>query len=108
MVTRRDGAVTPSKRSIGVPEKTSDDIFKLAKDEHIEYVDVRFCDLPGTMQHFTIPIYVLDETVFEEGLAFDGSSIRGFQSFHASDLLLLPDPETATIDPFREAKTLNV
>ena len=65
-------------------------------------------DLPGTMQHFTIPIYVFDQNVFEEGLAFDGSSIRGFQSIHESDMLLLPDPETATIDPFREAKTLNV
>jgi glutamine synthetase len=91
-----------------VPENTPDDIFKLVKDEHIEYVDVRFCDLPGTMQHFTIPIYAFDENVFEEGLAFDGSSIRGFQSIHESDMLLLPDPETATLDPFREAKTLNV
>ena len=89
-------------------EKTPDDIFKLAKDENIEYVDVRFCDLPGTMQHFTIPIYVFDESVFEEGLAFDGSSIRGFQSIHESDMLLLPDPETATIDPFRTARTLIV
>jgi len=49
-----------------VSEKTPDDIFKLARDENIEYVDVRFCDLPGTMQHFTIPIYVFDETVFEK------------------------------------------
>src|ERR1700758_213303 len=89
-------------------ENTPDDIFKLAKDENVEYVDVRFCDLPGTMQHFTIPIYVFDQNVFEEGLAFDGSSIRGFQSIHESDMLLLPDPETATIDPFRAAKTLNV
>ena len=89
-------------------ENSPDDIFKLVKDENIEYVDVRFCDLPGTMQHFTIPIYVFDQTVFEEGLAFDGSSIRGFQSIHESDMLLLPDPETATIDPFRAAKTLNV
>ena len=85
-------------------DKTPDDIFKLAKDEHIEYVDVRFCDLPGTMQHFTIPIYAFDENVFEEGLAFDGSSIRGFQSIHESDMFLLPDPETATIDPFRTAQ----
>jgi len=91
-----------------VSDKTPDDIFKLAKDERIEYVDVRFCDLPGTMQHFTIPIYAFDETVFEDGLAFDGSSIRGFQSIHESDMLLLPDPETATIDPFRTARTLIV
>ena len=91
-----------------MPKKTPDDIFKLAKDENIEDVDVRFCDLPGTMQHFTIPIYAFDENVFEERLAFDGSSIRGFQSIHESDMLLLPDPETAIIDPFRAAKTLNV
>ena len=89
-------------------DKTPDDIFKLAKDEKIEYIDVRFCDLPGAMQHFTIPIYAFDETVFEDGLAFDGSSIRGFQSIHESDMLLLPDAETAFIDPFRAARTLNV
>src|ERR1700761_8933957 len=99
---------TNQAKEHSVSEKTPDDIFKLARDENIEYVDVRFCDLPGTMQHFTIPIYVFDENVFEEGLAFDGSSIRGFQSIHESDMLLLPDPETATIDPFREAKTLIV
>ena len=103
---RRRGCT--KQKGYSVSDKTSDDIFKLAKDEHIEYVDVRFCDLPGTMQHFTIPIYAFDETVFEEGLAFDGSSIRGFQSIHESDMLLLPDPETATIDPFRAARTLIV
>ncbi len=78
-------------------EKTPDDIFKLVADEDIEYVDVRFCDLPGTMQHFTIPIYVFDENVFKKGLAFDGPSIRGFQSIHESDMLLLPDPETVLV-----------
>ena len=104
---RRQPADSQAKEH-SVSEKTPDDIFKLAKDENIEYVDVRFCDLPGTMQHFTIPIYVFDESVFEDGLAFDGSSIRGFQSIHESDMLLLPDPETATIDPFRAAKTLIV
>lgn len=89
-------------------EKTPDDVFKLAKDEKVEYVDVRFCDLPGIMQHFTIPASAFDKSVFDDGLAFDGSSIRGFQSIHESDMLLLPDPETARIDPFRAAKTLNI
>jgi glutamine synthetase len=56
-----------------VSEHSPDDIFKLVKDEKVEYVDVRFCDLPGTMQHFTIPIYAFDENVFEDGLAFVGS-----------------------------------
>ncbi|MDT5321195.1 MAG: glutamine synthetase, partial [Mycobacterium sp.] len=89
-------------------EKTADDIIKFAKDEHVEFVDVRFCDLPGIMQHFTIPISFFDADVFENGIAFDGSSIRGFQAIHESDMLLLPDPDTAQIDLFREAKTLNL
>lgn len=89
-------------------EKTADDIFKLIKDEEVEYVDIRFCDLPGVVQHFSIPASAFDESVFEDGLAFDGSSVRGFQSIHESDMMLLPDPETARIDPFRHAKTLNL
>ena len=89
-------------------EKTRDDVFKLAKDEEVQYVDVRFCDLPGVMQHFTIPVSAFDESLFENGVAFDGSSIRGFQEIHESDMLLLPDPATARIDAFREAKTLNL
>ena len=89
-------------------ETTPDDVFKIVKDENVEFVDVRFCDLPGIMQHFTIPVSFFDESVFEDGLAFDGSSIRGFQSIHESDMLLLPDPDTARIDLFREAKTLNL
>ena len=52
-------------------EKTSDDIFKLIKDENVEYVDIRFCDLPGVVQHFSIPASAFDESVFEDGLAFD-------------------------------------
>src|SRR5881397_2329852 len=69
-------------------------------------VDVRFCDLPGVMQHFTVPVSSFDESVFSDGLGFDGSSIRGFQEIHESDMLLLPDPTTARIDPFRVRKTL--
>ena len=86
-------------------EKTPDDVFKLAKDENVEFVDVRFCDLPGIMQHFTIPLSFFDESVFESGVAFDGSSIRGFQSIHESDMLLLPDPtprrSTCSVKPRR-------
>src|SRR6201981_4190356 len=87
---------------------TPDDVFKLAKDEEVQYVDVRFCDLPGVMQHFTIPASGLAEELCESGVAFAGSSIRGFQAIHESDMLLLPDPNTAQIDPFRAAKTLNI
>src|SRR6201995_4758758 len=87
---------------------TPDDVFKLAKDEEVQFVDVRVCDLPGVMQHFTIPASGLDEELFESGVAFDGWSIRGFQAIHESDMLLLPDPNTARVDPFRAAKTLNI
>ena len=89
-------------------EKTADDIIKQIKDEDVEYVDIRFCDLPGVVQHFSVPASAFDQSVFEDGLAFDGSSVRGFQSIHESDMMLLPDPDTARIDPFRAAKTLNV
>uniref|UniRef100_UPI0019D1D51F glutamine synthetase beta-grasp domain-containing protein n=2 Tax=unclassified Mycobacterium TaxID=2642494 RepID=UPI0019D1D51F len=89
-------------------DKTADDILKLIADEQIDYVDVRFCDLPGVMQHLSIPASALDKAAFEDGLAFDGSSIRGFQSIHESDMMLLPDFSTARIDPFRAAKTLNL
>ncbi|WP_163787306.1 type I glutamate--ammonia ligase [Mycolicibacter hiberniae] len=89
-------------------KKTADDILTLISDESVEYVDVRFCDLPGQMQHLTVPAASLDAAAFEDGLAFDGSSIRGFQSIHESDMMLLPDYETARIDPFRAAKTLNL
>ena len=60
------------------------------------------------MQHFSIPAHELTEDVFEEGLGFDGSSIRGFQEIQESDMLLMPDPDTAVIDPFTKHKTLNI
>lgn len=77
--------------------------------EHdVKYVDVRFCDLPGVLQHFTVPAVSVDLDTFADGLAFDGSSIRGFQQIHESDMLLLPDPATAVVDPFRKASTLDM
>src|SRR5690349_12676045 len=87
---------------------TSDELLKYVKDEGVEMIDVRFCDLPGVMQHFTVPVSSFDQSVFDNGLNFDGSSIRGFQAIHESDMSLFPDPTTSYIDPFRVAKTLNV
>jgi glutamine synthetase len=78
------------------------------KKNDVEIIDVRFCDLPGVMQHFTVPSGSFDANTFADGLAFDGSSIRGFQEIHESDMLLLPDVTTARIDPFRKAKTLSL
>ena len=86
----------------------ADELLKYVRDEGVEMVDVRFCDLPGVMQHFTVPVSSFDEAVFTDGLNFDGSSIRGFQAIHESDMSLFPDPGTAYLDPFRERKTLVV
>jgi glutamine synthetase len=88
--------------------QNADEVLKYLSDEGVKFVDVRFCDLPGVMQHFTVPVESFGAKVFTEGLAFDGSSIRGFQAIHESDMQLLPDPATARIDPFRKEKTLNV
>ncbi|MDR0783054.1 MAG: type I glutamate--ammonia ligase [Propionibacteriaceae bacterium] len=83
-----------------------DDLLAYARDHNVEFFDVRFPDLPGVMQHFNVPREAFDEAVFSDGLAFDGSCIRGFRQIHESDMALLPDPTTAFIDPFRSAKTL--
>ncbi|MBD2758606.1 type I glutamate--ammonia ligase [Yimella sp. cx-573] len=84
----------------------ADEVLKFIKDEGVEFVDVRFCDLPGVMQHFNVPAATFDHDAFETGQMFDGSSIRGFQAIHESDMKLIPDPQSAYVDPFREHKTL--
>jgi glutamine synthetase len=85
---------------------TPKDVLKLAKEKGIQIVDLRFIDLPGTWQHFSISVSELSEDLFSEGIGFDGSSIRGFQKIDESDMLLFPDPSTATIDPFTAHPTL--
>jgi glutamine synthetase len=86
----------------------SDEVLRFISDEGVEYVDVRFCDLPGVMQHLTVPASAVDADFLEDGIAFDGSSVRGFQAINESDMALLPDPATARVDPFRKHKTLNI
>jgi len=83
-----------------------DALLEYVEVQGVEFIDVRFCDLPGVMQHFTVPVSSFGPAVFDDGLMFDGSSIRGFQAIHESDMALLPDPTTAYIDPFRTHKTL--
>jgi hypothetical protein len=85
-----------------------DEVIKYLKDEGVKFVDVRFCDLPGVMQHFTVPAETVDANFFTEGVMFDGSSIRGFQAIHESDMQLLADVTSARLDPFRKEKTLNI
>lgn len=85
---------------------TPKDVLKMIKEKNIVFVDLRFMDFPGLQQHFTFPISEIDEEVFESGIGFDGSSIRGWQSIHESDMLVLPDPRTAFVDPFSNIPTL--
>jgi glutamine synthetase len=79
-------------------------VLEMAKG--IELVDIRFTDLPGTWQHFTMPAHRLTAEFFEEGIPFDGSSVRGFQEIHESDMLLKADPDTAFVDPTADIPTL--
>ncbi|GIG36690.1 type I glutamate--ammonia ligase [Cellulomonas pakistanensis] len=85
---------------------TPEEVLAFIKNEDVKFVDVRFCDLPGVMQHFNVPAATVDENFFVEGQMFDGSSIRGFQAINESDMKLLPDVTTAFVDPFRAEKTL--
>jgi glutamine synthetase len=84
------------------------EVLELIRDKGVQVVDLKFGDFPGTWQHFTIPVSQVSSGLFEEGLGFDGSSIRGWQAIHASDMLVVPDPETAVIDPFGAVTTLSM
>ena len=85
---------------------TAKDVLDRIASEGFEFVDLRFCDLPGQMQHFTIPVAQLTEDSFAEGFGFDGSSIRGFREIQESDMILIPDPTTGVEDTYRQHKTL--
>ena len=87
---------------------TPREVIDLATEREAKIVDVRFVDLPGTWQHFSMPVSTLTEEVFADGIGFDGSSIRGFQKINESDMLLIPDPDTAFMDPFTDVPTLNI
>lgn len=87
------------------PKKPAD-VLKIIKDNDIGIVDLRFLDFIGMWQHFSVPAHEIDAGTFEEGLGFDGSSIRGWQSIHASDMLVIPDATTARIDPFLNIPTI--
>ncbi|NKI35393.1 type I glutamate--ammonia ligase [Wenzhouxiangella sp. XN79A] len=87
---------------------SADDILKRIKDDEIEFVDLRFTDTPGKEQHVTLPASAVDADLLEEGKMFDGSSITGWKGINESDMVLMPDPSTAFLDPFAEHATLNV
>ena len=86
--------------------ETPKDVLDLIQQRDVKMVDFRFMDFPGSWQHFTIPVEAFEEDMFEEGLGFDGSSIRGWKASNESDMLVVPDPATAFLDPFMEMPTL--
>jgi glutamine synthetase len=85
---------------------TPEKVLEMAKEKGAKVVDIRFMDFPGVWQHFTVPMSELDESSFEDGFGFDGSSIRGWQPIDASDMLVVPDATTAKMDPFFAQPTL--
>ncbi len=89
-----------------MPKYSPQEVLSLIEQEGIQYVDLRFSDPFGQWQHMTLPAYEISEEAFEKGIGFDGSSIRGWQSIHESDMIAKPDPNTAFVDPFIEPKTL--
>ncbi len=82
------------------------EVLQFAERNKVKMVDIRFCDLPGLWHHISFPIQVLEESSFEDGFGIDGSSIRGWAAIHESDMLLVPDPTTTFLDPFRDVTTL--
>src|SRR3954451_10771477 len=89
-------------------DKTPAEVLAEVEEHGVEIIDFRFCDVPGVMQHVSIPASKLTESQFEDGHPFDGSSVRGFQEIQESDMILMPDPNTSYIDPFRQHRTLVV
>jgi len=87
---------------------TPKEVLKFAKEKNAVVVDLKFSDILGMWQHFTIPVSELSEDLFQEGCGFDGSSIRGWQPIHASDMLVVPDSDTAVMDPFTAEPTLSL
>src|SRR5262245_25740766 len=85
---------------------TTDDVLKAVKTKNVEMIDLRFTDLPGTWQHFSVPPSAVDADAMSDGIGFDGSSIRGFQEIQEGDMLVVPDSTTAFLDPFSTATTL--
>jgi glutamine synthetase len=87
---------------------TANDVLKLIKDRDIKYVDFRFTDPRGKWQHVTFDISLIGADTFTEGQMFDGSSIAGWKAINESDMCLLPDPNSAAVDPFFAAPTLSI
>ena len=102
-------AITESPQTASAAgAQSAAEVLEFAGERGVEMVDLKFVDLPGQWQHMNLPLAALEESDFEAGLGFDGSSIRGFQEIHESDMLLIPDSTTAFIDPFYTRTTLSL
>ena len=88
--------------------KTGKDVIDLIAKEGVKFIDFRFTDTKGKEQHVSVPAHTADDGLFEDGKMFDGSSIAGWKGINESDMILMPDPDTAVIDPFFEEPTLNL
>jgi glutamine synthetase len=114
VLSRSNGQAAKSKHPLDITrylegrEARPADVLEFARAHGVRMCDFKFTDLPGTWQHLGLSIHALEEDAFEEGLGFDGSSIRGFQEIAESDMILVPDPSTAVIDPFHEQRTLSL
>ncbi|KHD87441.1 MAG: glutamine synthetase [Bdellovibrio sp. ArHS] len=87
---------------------TGKDVLKFANEKGAKMVDLKFCDMIGTWQHLTVPLHQLTDETFENGFGFDGSSIRGWRGIEESDMIIMPDPTTAMMDPFMQVPTLSI
>ncbi|MEN8151153.1 MAG: glutamine synthetase beta-grasp domain-containing protein, partial [Planctomycetota bacterium] len=85
---------------------TPSEVLALCREKDVRVVDLRFMDFPGLWQHFSVPLSMLSEDSFEDGFGFDGSSIRGWKNISESDMIMVPDPTTAMVDPFMAHPTL--
>src|SRR6185369_3450510 len=88
------------------PPMAAKDVFALIKEHKVEFVDLRFADMLGKQHHVTFPMHAIDAATFEDGKMFDGSSISGWKGINDSDMVLMPDPDSAILDPFTNDPTL--
>src|SRR4051812_42283715 len=102
------GQITATCKPKGVFMKTAKDVLKSIKDNDVRYVDLRFTDPRGKWQHVTFDVGMIEEETFTEGVMFDGSSIAGWKAINESDMTLMPDPASATMDPFFAASTMSI
>ena len=96
-----------TKSGVAAGFQTGQEVIDFCRQQGVKFLDIKFIDVPGTWQHLTVPISELEDS-FTRGLGFDGSSIRGFQHIHESDMLLVADPKTAFLDPFTAIPTISV